>query len=148
MLLHQAIAPSKSLEWELNSVLAILSGTLTILAQIYHYSSFYYGRPVGTGALDPIGMGIPTRVNLACDEKVSADLIELGLPLQKNILRDVYLVDETDEHYIISQEQVPGGAGDNQTHKISKSLVKVILHKPDHMRRLPGDLVEKKKKRS
>jgi len=136
VLLHQVLAPNASFEWISNSVLAVLVGALTILAQIYHYSSFYYGRPSSTGALDPIGMGIPTRVNILCDKSLSPALKELGLSVQKNIIRDVYLIDETNDQYIISQEQVPGGAGNNKSYKINKNLVKIILHTPDHMRKL------------
>jgi hypothetical protein len=139
VLLHQLLIPLRSFEWAFNSLLAILSGLLALMAQIYHYSSFYYGRPAGLGALDPIGMGIPTRVDVVCDTSVSSDLLELGLPLQNNILRDTYLVDETNEQYILSQEQVPGGDGNNQTYKINKNPVKAILHRPDHMRKLRGD---------
>lgn len=139
VLLHQVFAPNASFEWISNSVLAVLVGALTILAQIYHYSSFYYGRPSSTGALDPIGMGIPTRVNILCDKSLSPALKEMGLSVQRNIIRDVYLIDETSDQYIISQEQVPGGAGDNKSYKINKNLVKVILHTPDHMRKLTNN---------
>ena len=136
VLLHQIILPLWNLEWTFHSLLAILSGLLTLMAAIYHYSAFYYGRPAGLGALDPIGMGIPTRVDVVCDKTISPDLAELGLPIQKNIIRDIYLVDETNEQYILSQEQVPGGDGKNHTYKINKNLVRAILHKPDHMRKL------------
>jgi hypothetical protein len=146
VLLHQAFFPIFNMEWVFNTVLAILTVALTIMAQIYHYSAFYYGKPAGPGISDPIGMGIPTRVDLVCDEELSPDLKELGLPVLKHIIHDIYLIDETNEHYLISQEQVPGATGNNQTYKINKGLIKVILHKPDHMRRLAGDWVEKKKK--
>lgn len=144
VLLHQVFLPARDLDWVANTLLAVLCGLLTIMAAIYHYSAFYYGRPAGLGALDPIGMGIPTRVDVVCDPSVSADLVQLGLPLQKNILRDMYLVDETNDQYILSQEQVPGGDGNNHTYKINKSLVKAILHKPDHMRKLTGNFRKKK----
>jgi hypothetical protein len=135
---HQIFVPLRTIEWTFHSVLAVLAGLLTLMAAIYHYSSFYYGRPAGLGALDPIGMGIPTRVDVVCDKTLSPDLVELGLPIQKNIIRDIYLVDETNEQYILSQEQVPGGDGNNHTYKINKNLVRAILHKPDHMRKLTG----------
>jgi hypothetical protein len=148
VLLHQAIVPLYNLQWVFNTVMGILVGALTIMAQIYHYSAFYYGKPAGLGISDPIGMGIPTLVDLVCEEKLSPDLKELGLPVLKNIIHDVYLIDETNEHYLVSQERVPGGTGNNQTYKINKGLVKVILHKPAHMRRLAGDPGNKAKKRS
>lgn len=144
VLFHQGFVPSRSLDWVTNTVLAAISGLLTLMAAIYHYSAFYYGRPAGFGARDPIGMGIPTRVDIVCDPSVSADLVQLGLPLQKNILRDLYLIDETNDQYILSQERVPGGDGNNHTYKINKSLVKAILHKPDHMRKLTETKPKKK----
>lgn len=142
VLLYEVFFPNTNSQWISLSVLAVLTGALTILAQIYHYSSFYYGRPSSTGALDPIGMGIPTRVHILCDKSISPALKELGLSVQKNIIHDVYLIDETNDQYIISQEQVPGGAGNNKSYKINKNLVKVILHTPDHMRKLAGDIKE------
>jgi len=140
VLLSQTLLPITSFELIPINILAVLTGLLAILAQIYHYSSFYYGRPTRTGALDPVGMGIPTRVNILCDKSLSPSLRELGLSVQKNIIRDVYLIDETNDQYIISPEQVPGGDGDNKSYKINKSLVKVIMHTPDHMRRLTGSV--------
>jgi hypothetical protein len=144
VLMHQTLFPARTLGWIINSILAITTGALAIMAQLYHYSSFYYGRPSGLGSLDPIGIGIPTRVNLLCDEKTSANLKQLGLPIEKNIIQDVYLIDETDQHYILGLEQVPGGEGNNETYKIEKSVVKVILHRPDHMRKLMGNTSKKK----
>jgi hypothetical protein len=138
VLLHQTLLPARDLNWTVNSVLAIM-------AQLYRYSSFYYGCPVALGALDPIGIGIPTRLSLLCDEKTSASLKHLGLPVEKNIIQDVYLIDETDQHYIVGLEQVPGGEGSNETYKIEKSLIKVILHRPDHIRRLTGNTSNQKK---
>jgi hypothetical protein len=146
VLLHQGFIPSRTLDWVANTVLAALSGLLTIIAAIYHYSAFYYGQPAGLGVLDPIGMGIPTRVDIVCDQSISADLVQLGLLLQKNILRDMYLIDETHDQYILSQERVPGSDGNNHTYKINKGLVKAILHKPDHMRKLSPSTNQPKKK--
>src|SRR6185503_969570 len=76
-LFHQILFPHSDFDWISRisiNMLAVLTGALAILAQIYHYSSFYYGRPSFTGALDPIGMGIPTRVNLFCDKEISTAL--------------------------------------------------------------------------
>jgi hypothetical protein len=138
ILFYLLFTPRTGLEWISNLILAVLVAALAIIAQIYHYSSYYYGRPGGTGTFDPIGLGIPTRVHLLCDEKFAPALEALGLRLEKNIIHNIYLIDETDIHYIASKEQVPGGDGSSETYKIDKSLVKVILHKPDHMRRLKG----------
>jgi len=140
VLVHQLITPNTDLTWMAASLLAALIGTLSILAMVYHYSSFYYGRPSFSGALDPIGIGIPTRVNLLCDKSLSPALREMGLTIQKNIVQDVYLIDETNDQYIISEEQVPSGTGHNRSYKISKNLVKVILHTPDHMRKLKDNV--------
>ena len=138
ILFYQLFSPITGLESISNLILAVLVGGLAIIAQIYHYSSFYYGRPAGSGVLDPIGLGIPTRVHLLCDEKFVPALAQLGLSIEKNIIHNIYLIDETDVHYIVSKEQVPGGDGTSETYKIDKSLIKVILHKPDHMRQLHG----------
>jgi len=145
ILFYQLFTPRTSIEQWSNVILAVLVSALAVIAQIYHYSAFYYGRPGGTGTLDPIGLGIPTRVILLCDEKFAPALAQLGLPVEKSIIRDVYLIDETNEHYIVSKEQVPGNEGNNETFKIEKSLVKVIMHKPDHMRKLTGGSVERRK---
>lgn len=146
VLLHQLLLRRTSFDWIFNSILAVPTGILAVMAMIYHYSSFYYGRPVSLGALDPIGMGIPTRVNILCDGSHAPDLAKLGLPIRNNIIHDIYLVDETGDYYIISPEQIPGGEGDNQTYKLNKNLVKAILHKPDHMRKLAGELMGGRKK--
>jgi hypothetical protein len=57
------------------------------------------------------------------------------------------LIDETDIHYIVGKVQVPGANENSETYKIDKALVKVILHKPDHMRKLTGGTGDKHKKR-
>jgi hypothetical protein len=138
ILFYRLFTPGSDIEWLFNVILAILVGGLAVIAQIYHYSSFYYGRPAGAGTIDPIGMGIPTRVDLLCDEKYAPALAKLGLPLENNIIHNVYLIDETDVHYIVGKDQVPGGDSTSETYKIDKSLVMAILHKPDHMRKLPS----------
>ena len=136
VLFHVLLFPTESFQWVFNNILGALTGLLTIMAQIYHYSSFYYGQPSSLGALDPIGMGIPTRVSLVCDKEIMPNLKTLELPIKKNIIYDVFLIDETDTHYIIGLERIPGGDGNNKTYKINKNLVKVIMHTPDHMRKL------------
>ncbi len=147
ILLYQIYSPQHGGEWVFLNLLAVLMSALAVLAQIYHYSTFYYGRPAGAGVMDPIGMGIPTRVDLLCEEKISPALARLGLPIRNNIICDVYLIDETDVHYIVGKVQVPSADENNETYKIDKALVEVILHKPDHMRRLTGSANEKHKKR-
>ncbi len=144
--LHQVFTPQNDVMWIFLDLLAILVGVLAIMAQIYHYATFYYGRPAGLGAMDPIGMGIPTCVHLLCDEKIAPALADLGLPVRNNIIHDVYLIDETDVHYIVGKVQVPDANEDNETYKIDKALVKVILHKPDHMRKLTSGTSDKRKR--
>jgi hypothetical protein len=143
--LYQVFRSDSSLDWIVNSVLAVATGALALMAHIYHYATFYYGQPAaGFYTSDPVGMGIPTAVNLLVDQKISEALSELGLRVQNNIVQGVYLVDETSQHYIVSEEQVPGADGKNKTYKIDKSLVNVILHMPEHTpRELEGTPPEK-----
>src|SRR5688572_12987441 len=142
--LHQVLRLDTSLDWIVNSVLAVAAGALALMAHIYHYAAFHYGQPAaGFYSADPVGMGIPTTVNLLIDEKISKALSEMGLRVQNNITQDVYLIDETSQHYIVSEEQVPGSDGKNKTDKIDKSLVKVILHMPEHIRQVESAPPEK-----
>lgn len=137
--LHQLLRVDSSLDWIANSVLAVAAAALALMAHIYHYAAFYYGQPAaGFYSADPVGMGVPTAVNLLIDEKISKALSEMGLRVQNNIVQDVYLIDETSQHYILSEEQVPGSDGKNKTYKIDKSLVNVILHMPGHIREPEG----------
>lgn len=133
ILLRQVLAPRPDVIWVIVIAQAVLTAALTFLAQAYHYSAFYYGQNLGFGGLDPIGVGIPSRVQLACDEKASAALEELGISTSPNgITENLYLIDETDKHYIVGfRREAERG---EQTLKIDKSLVKAILYKPDHMR--------------
>ena len=135
VLLRQLLMPNTEWLWVIVSAQAVMTAVLNFMAQIYHYSAFYYGRPRPNRELDPIGIGIPTRIDLICDEAISSDLSELGLPIKKNIIRDVYLIDETDQHYIVALDQVPGAHSRNETYKIGKTLVKAILHKPENLKK-------------
>lgn len=144
VLLYQVFRFDSSLDWIVNSVLAAAAGALALMAHIYHYATFYYGQPAaGFYTSDPVGMGIPTAVNLLIDEKISRALSEMGLRVQNQIVQDVYLIDESSQHYIVSEEQVPGIDGKNKTYKIDKSLVNVILHMPEHVKELEGTPPEK-----
>lgn len=146
VLLYQIFRSDSSIDWIVNSVLAFATGALALMAHIYHYATFYYGQPAaGFYTSDPVGMGIPTAVNLLIDEKISKALSEMGLRVQNNIVQNVYLVDETSQHYIVSEEQVPGADGKNKTYKIDKSLVNVILHMPEHLREPESTPPEKHK---
>lgn len=109
---------------------AVMVGVLVFVAQIYHYSAFYYGRGSGfLETLDPIGIGIPRPVKLACDPGEMTLLAELGLPFfQSNIIGDVFLVDETDKYYILALERVGG-----KTFVVSKEMIKAILYSPDNI---------------
>ncbi|MFZ6029148.1 MAG: hypothetical protein ACOYYS_15655 [Chloroflexota bacterium] len=133
--IRQLVLPSVEVTWLILTVEAVLVAALTFLAQIYHYSAFYYGRPSPAGALDPIGIGIPSRVRLACEPSYASLLQSLGVSVSKeHITQDLFLVDETDQHYIAAFERVPGQAGNDRTLKIDKGLVRAILFIPDPMR--------------
>lgn len=108
---------------------AILTAILTFLAQIYHYSAFYYGAPSKmVGTLDPIGVGIPSRIQIACTAESSVLLKNLGVPVnKKNVTDELFLIDETDSNYIIAFDMIPDEHNQTGTLKIDKSLVKAIL---------------------
>ena len=136
VLWRQLLVPSTEWLWIIVSAQAMMTAALNFMSQLYHYSAFYYGRPRPNRVLDPIGIGLPTRVSLVCEDSIASAITELGLPIEKNIIRDVYLIDETDQHYIVALEQLPGEESGNETIKIGKELVKVILHKPENLKRL------------
>lgn len=140
--LRQILLPPPDVLWLVVILQAVLTAALTFLAQAYHYSAFYYGQNLGFGGLDPIGVGIPSRVQLACDEKSNAALDELGVSTSPNgITENLYLIDETDKHYIVGfRREAERG---EQTLKIDKSLVKAILYKPDHLRPIKKTIREK-----
>jgi hypothetical protein len=107
---------------------AVLTAALVVMAQVYHYSAFYYGR-MRLGAIDPIGVGIPTRAQMAFDEKDIRVLQNLGVPVQENnITEDLFLIDETDRYYIIGFYQEDEKS--EKTLKIDKDAVKAILYRP------------------
>jgi hypothetical protein len=136
VLWRQLLVPNTEWLWIIVSVQAVMTAALNFMSQLYHYSAFYYGRPRSFHALDPIGIGLPICVSLVCEDEISPAITELGLPIEKSIIKDVYLIDETDQHYIIALEQFPGEDSGNETIKIGKELVKVIQHKPDNMNKL------------
>jgi hypothetical protein len=105
---------------------AILTAILTFIAQIFHYSAFYYGAPSEIfGSLDPIGIGIPSRVRIACLAEHASLLKNLGVPMsKKSVTSDLFLIDETDTSYIIALNLMPHA----NTLKIDKSLVKAMLY--------------------
>lgn len=111
-------------------VQALLTGILTLIGQIYHYAAFYYGKPSTIfGTLDPIGIGIPSRIRIACTQENAALLKNLGVSFNKqNVTTDLFLVDETDHDYLVAFETVPDQNKSTGTLKIDKSLVKVILY--------------------
>ena len=111
---------------------AFLTAVLTFLAQMYHYSAFYYGAPSSmVGNLDPIGIGVPSRVQIACDAENAALLKSLGVAMDDaNVTAELFLVDETDQHYILAFEAVPSRVVNAGTLKIDKSVVKAMLFIP------------------
>ena len=142
---RQVFFPTFELFWIVFSIQALLTGALTFLAQAYHYSAFYYGRKHGLGSLDPIGVGIPTRVHLAVDENMIAPLKALGVHIGSGGVTDeLYLIDETNQHYIISFHSEAESRED--TLKVDKTAIKAILYSPDHVRPLAGDRKNTKRK--
>ena len=133
--IRQFLAPSSEIAWIIISAQAVLTAALTVLAQIYHYAAFYYGQPSSLGALDPIGVGIPPRVRIACQPDTTNLLKNLGVEISKDhITQDLFLIDETDKHYIFGFERLPGQDGNDRTIKINKEIIKAILFIPDHMK--------------
>jgi hypothetical protein len=65
-------------------------------------------------------------------------LSAIGLHVHDGITGDLFLIDETDQHYILSQDRISNGDGNDETYKIEKSLVKAILYKPDYIHKLTG----------
>lgn len=134
--IRQLLAPSSEITWIIISAQAALTAALTFLAQIYHYSAFYYGKPSSLGALDPIGVGIPSQVRFACKPEISSLLENLGLEIgDDHISQDLFLIDETDKHYIFGFERLPGQDGNDRTIKINKEIIQALLFIPDHMKR-------------
>jgi hypothetical protein len=134
--IRQLIAPNIEITWIILSVQAALTAALTFLAQIYHYSAFYYGKQSSFGTLDPIGIGVPSRVRFACKPETSSLLKNLGLEIgDDHISQDLFLIDETDKHYIFGFERLPGQDGNDRTIKVNKEIIQAILFVPDHMKR-------------
>jgi hypothetical protein len=103
-----------------------LAGVLTVVAQVYYYARHLYSRrTLILGSSDPVGMGIPIPVRLAGDEDAISLLATLGVPIENPLVTGtVFFLDETDTHYIVSV----GQDGNGRAIKISKGMVKAILH--------------------
>lgn len=139
ILLRQILVPAFDAYTVILTAQAVMGGALAFIAQIYHYSVFYYGRAKPAGALDPIGVGIPTTVQIACSEGNGRLLQGLGAPMAAaDITGEVLLIDETGQQYIIGLKQEDGEGTAEKTLKISKEMVKAILYKPEHMRQIGG----------
>jgi len=111
---------------------AALTGIVSVLGQVYHYSVFYYGLSSGLGGIDPIGAGIPSRVRISATKENAGLIKSLGVSFNKsNVTEDLYLIDETDRYYILAFEAVPNQKKEMGTLKIDKSLIKAILYLPD-----------------
>lgn len=129
ILIRQVFAPT----WDVYSILLVVQGimaaVLALLALIYHYSSFYYGTYSTLGAMDPIGVGIPIPVKMAGEPGDMKLLKGLGVPIDKGgVTGTLYLLDETDEDYIVAFENEEGV---EKAVKIGKGMVKAILYKPE-----------------
>jgi hypothetical protein len=108
---------------------AILIAVLALIGQIYHYAVFYYGRPSSLiGALDPIGMGIPTCIRMSFTPESARLVKSLGVKLDKQyVTQELYLIDETDHNFIVAFEAFPSDQKETGTLKIDKSIVKAML---------------------
>lgn len=141
ILFRQLLAPRFDVYSVVLTAQAVMSGILVAIAQIYHYAIFYYGRPKRSGMLDPIGIGVPIPVQLACGKDKAPLLEGLGVPIvQSGVTDEVLLIDETDKQYIIGLKKVQGKrpAGE-RTLKISKEMVQAILYKPPRPGKETGD---------
>jgi hypothetical protein len=97
---------------------------LGALGQIYFYSRNLYGNPSLEG-FDPIGMGIPVKVRLAGEESAITLLNQMGIEIASpNTSSDVYLIDETDSHYIVSPKLQIGV----RIYKVEKSMIKGLIY--------------------
>ncbi len=105
-------------------VAAAILAILAFISQVYFYARYMYGNPKAS-AWDPIGMGIPSKVQLASAADNITLLSHMGiLSEQPDLTQAVWLIDETDENYII-------GIGELMTVgviKIDKALVKGIVY--------------------
>jgi hypothetical protein len=136
VVIRQLLVPSIEITWIILSAQAALTAALTFLAQVYHYAAFYYGRSSSLGTLDPIGVGIPSRVRFACKPEISSLLQNLGIEIgDDNISQELFLIDETDKHYIFGFERLPGQDGNDRTIKVNKEIIQALLFVPDRMKR-------------
>jgi hypothetical protein len=105
-------------------VMLILIICIGTLGQLYFYSRNLYGNPTLEG-FDPIGMGIPVRVQLAGEESAITLLNEMGITrASANITNNVSLLDETDSHYIVSTKLTTG----TKIYKVDKTMIKGLVY--------------------
>lgn len=121
-----ALAGQIGYELAISTVQAVLAGVLSFIGQTYYFARHLYGRPNAIfGAVDPIGMGIPIRVQLAGESTEISLLAQLGIPiLQPGTTDKVLLLDETATHYIIgilSQTDI-------EAVEVAKDIVKAIRY--------------------
>lgn len=105
---------------------AVLASFLSFIGQTYFFARHLYGRSNTVfGSVDPIGMGIPVRVQLAGEAANILLLAKLGIPAQQPEVTDtVLLLDETDKHYIVGIVQKDGV----HAFEVAKDLVAAIRY--------------------
>lgn len=105
---------------------AILAGFLSFIGQTYFFARHLYGRSNTVfGSIDPIGMGIPVRVQLAGETAKISLLKKLGVPaLLPEVTDTVLLLDETDKHYIVGISQ----ENEIQAVEVAKELIAAIRY--------------------
>jgi len=125
--IHVALQPSIINSFPAPSVSLIIITILTImalLAQLTFYTRYLYGEPSST-IYGAIGNGSPKKIRLVTAEKNDAFLSQMGIVNdQPNLTQPVWLIDETDKHYIIGLNEMITG----NVIKIDKDLVKAIVY--------------------
>jgi hypothetical protein len=105
-------------------VMLVLIAFIGTLGQLYFYSRNLYGNPNLEG-FDPIGMGIPVKVQLAGEENTIVLLSQMGITsVSPNMTSDVLLLDETDSHYIVGTNLSAG----TKIYKVDKAIIKGLVY--------------------
>lgn len=125
--LSVALAGQINYELVIAIVEAILASVLSFVGQTYYYARHLYGRHnMIFGSVDPIGMGIPVRVQMAGESVKISLLAKLGVPtLEPETTDTVLLLDETDTHYIIGISH----KSEIQAVEVAKDLVVAIRYR-------------------
>ncbi|MEP7285352.1 MAG: hypothetical protein ABI947_06260 [Chloroflexota bacterium] len=128
VMIRQSFGGSTDAYSALLIVTAVIIAILAVVGQLYYFSREVYGAPFWAN-FDPIGMGVPVAVKLAGTEADITLLSHMGLPVSLPDLTDkVFLVDETDSHYILSLTSLETSRTSQQVFKVNKELVKGVVY--------------------